>query len=118
MGLDPESCLWPTPDPTPTGPNFSSAPLKHHGSMVNTLFSGKLSKAWMSLRRLNPLDPNRANVRKKSTLLTLAKSPKNKYPEIYRKREENFERKKNQFIQRRKKKPNSSDQLQFFCVLN
>merc|ERR1712077_84328 len=27
-------------------------------------------------RRLNPLDPNRANVRKKSALLTLAKSPK------------------------------------------
>merc|ERR1712079_16674 len=91
---DPESCLWPTPDPTPTGPNFSSAPLKHHGSTANTLFSGKLSKAWMSLRRLNPLDPNRANVRKKSALLTLAKSPKNKYPENYRKREENFERKK------------------------
>merc|ERR1712173_425368 len=42
----------------------------------NTSFSDKLLKAWMSLRRLNPLDLNRANVRKKFALLILAKSPK------------------------------------------
>merc|ERR1712223_1945041 len=106
--LDPESCLWPTLDPTPTDPNFSCVPPKHHGSMENTLCSDKSSKAWMSLRRLNRLDLNRANVLKKLLLLTVANSHKIflKKPGEYRKKEEKFERKKrtpqNQFIQLRK----------------
>merc|ERR1712079_172366 len=70
--LDPESCPWQMPDPTPTGLNFSCVPLKHHGSMGNTSYSDKLSKAWMSSKRLNLLDLNRANVHKKSSSLTVA----------------------------------------------
>merc|ERR1711972_167537 len=75
--LDPESCLWPTLDPIPTDPNFSCVPPKLHGSTENTLFLDKSSKAWMSLRRLNPLDLNRANVHKKLLSLTVANSHKN-----------------------------------------
>merc|ERR1711910_172168 len=100
-----ESCLWPTLDPTPTDPNFSCVPPKHHGSMENTLFSDKSSKAWMSLRRLNHLDLNRANVHKKLLLLTVANSHKKK------------KNPQNQFIQLRKKQPpNSSDRLHFLCT--
>merc|ERR1711972_820669 len=93
--LDPESCLWPTLDPIPTDPNFSCVPPKLHGSTENTLFLDKSSKAWMSLRRLNPLDLNRANVHKKLLSLTVANSHKNfKKPGEYRKKKEKFERQK------------------------
>merc|ERR1712180_338025 len=120
--LDPESCLWPTLDPTPTDPNFSCVPPKHHGSMENTLFSDKSSKAWMSSRRLNHLDLNRANVHKKLLLLTVANSHKN-----FLKNPENTERKKKNLREKKeppksvytikKKQPNSSsDRLHFLCT--
>merc|ERR1719266_754906 len=70
--LDPESCLWPMLDPTPTGHNFLFALPKHLGWMENTLFSDKSLKAWMWKRRLNPMDPNQENVRKKLLLRILA----------------------------------------------
>jgi len=70
--LDPESCLWPTLDPTPTAHNFLFVPPKHHGLMENTLFSDKLSKEWMSSKRLNHTDLNQASVHKKLLLLTAA----------------------------------------------
>merc|ERR1712227_142543 len=89
--LDPESCLWPTLDPTPTDPNFSCVPPKLHGSTENTLFLDKSSKAWMSLRRLNHLDLNRANVHKKLLSLTVANSPK----KIFKNSEKKVRRKKN-----------------------
>merc|ERR1712223_710797 len=120
--LDPESCLWPTLDPTPTDPNFSCVPPKHHGSTENTLFSDKSSKAWMSLRRLNHLDLNRANVHKKLLSLTVANSHKNfKTPGEYRKKKEKFERKKKnppKSVYTIKKKNNQIPQTDFiFCVL-
>merc|ERR1712173_260937 len=93
--LDPESCLWPTLDPTPTDPNFSCVPPKLHGSTENTLFSDKSSKAWMSLRRLNRLDLNRANVHKKLLSLTVANSHKNlKNPENTKKKKTREKKKK------------------------
>merc|ERR1712223_1821320 len=106
--LDPESCLWPTLDPTPTDPNFSCVPPKHHGSMENTWFSDKSSKAWMSLRRLNHLDLNRANVHKKLLLLTVANSHKNL--------REKKESPKSVYTIKKKQQPNSSDRLHFLCT--
>merc|ERR1712227_491309 len=100
--LDPESCLWPTLDPTPTDPNFSCVPPKLHGSTENTLFSDKSSKAWMSLRRLNPLDLNRANVHKKLLSLTVANSHKN-----LKKTPENTERKKKSLREKKRTPPKS-----------
>jgi len=117
--LDPESCLWPTLDPTPTDPNFSCVPPKHHGSTENTLFSDKSSKAWMSLRRLNHLDLNRANVHKKLLLLTVANSPKKIFKFGEKSKKKNLREKRtpqNQFIQLRKN--NQIPQTDFiFCVL-
>merc|ERR1712168_288513 len=37
--------LWPTPDPTPTAPNFSSPPSHAHGSTENTSSLAKSLKA-------------------------------------------------------------------------
>merc|ERR1712048_935417 len=99
-------------DPTPTGLNSSSVPLKHHGLTENTSFSDKLSKAWMSLRRLNPLDLNRAKVRKKFALLILAKSPKYNARRITEKKKKILREKKNQFIQR-KNHPSSEKLLRW-----
>merc|ERR1712079_990345 len=114
------SCLWPTLDPTPTDPNFSCVPPKHRGSMENTLFSDKSSKAWMSLRRLNPLDLNRANVHKKLLLLTVANSHKNlKKPGEYRKKKNLREKRtppKSVYTIKKKQQPNSSDRLHFLCT--
>merc|ERR1712008_337657 len=103
--LDPESCLWPMPDPTPTGHNFFFALLKHLGLMENMSFSNKLLKAWMWLRRLNPMDPNQENVRKKLQLLILANSKKKKWRKRSKFVSEKENEKKNQFIQ--KKTPTS-----------
>merc|ERR1712243_267391 len=106
----------------PTDPNFSCVPPKLHGSTENTLFLDKSSKAWMSLRRLNPLDLNRANVHKKLLSLTVANSHKNikKPRRIQKEKKKNLREKKrtpqNQFIQLRKN--NQIPQTDFiFCVL-
>merc|ERR1712203_718043 len=100
--LDPESCLWPTPDPTPTGHNFLFALLKHLGWMENMLFSDKLLKAWMLSRRLNPMDPNQENVRKKLLLPILAnyKKKTNKKKKIWGKKKKK-KKKKKKFIQKK-----------------
>eukprot|EP00493_Phyllostaurus_siculus_P014547 UN14772 len=47
-------------------PNFSFALPRLLGWMANMLSLDKLSRAWMSLRRLNPMDPNLENAPKKS----------------------------------------------------
>merc|ERR1711953_1277756 len=44
--------------------------------MASMLSLDKLSRAWMSLRRLNPMDPNLENAPKKSPLLTVVNSKK------------------------------------------
>merc|ERR1712228_1113460 len=80
-----------------TGLNFSCVPLKHHGLMANTSYSDKLSKAWMSSKRLNLLDLNRANVHKKSSLLTVANAKNflKQKPGEYRKKRRNLREKNN-----------------------
>merc|ERR1712203_1030022 len=100
--LDPESCLWPTPDLTPTGHNFLFALLKHLGLMENMLFSDKSLKAWMLSRRLNPMDPNQENVRKKLLLPILAnyKKEMKKKKKICERKGKN-KQKQNQFIQKK-----------------
>merc|ERR1712227_737476 len=103
-------------DPTPTDPNFSCVPPKLHGSTENTSFSDKSSKAWMSCRRLNPLDLNRANVHKKLLSLTVANSHKNLKKTRRIQKEKKKRTHQNQFIQLRKKQPNSSDRLHFLCT--
>merc|ERR1712029_693451 len=62
--------------PTPTDPNFSFALPRLLGWMASMLSLDKLSRAWMSLRRLNPMDPNLENAPKKSPLLTVVNSKK------------------------------------------
>merc|ERR1712223_1921582 len=94
---------------------------KLHGSMENTLFSDKSSKAWMSLRRLNHLDLNRANVHKKLLLLTVANSHKKlKNPENTERKKKNLREKKNPpksvYTIKKKQRPNSSDRLHFLCT--
>merc|ERR1711874_517479 len=71
-------------------------------STENTSFSDKLLKAWMSLRRLNPLDLNRANVHKKFALPILAKSPKHNARRITEKKKKILREKKSVHT---KKKP-------------
>merc|ERR1712062_915621 len=92
--------------PNTNGSQFFICTAKTSWLDENTSFSDKLSKAWMSLRRLNLSDLNRANVHKKLLWLTVAKLPKNfKNPEnTERKKKISRDRKtpKNQFIQRKK----------------
>merc|ERR1712130_323027 len=67
----------PTPDPTPTVPNSSFAPLPPLGWTASTPFSARSPKVWMSSRRWNP--PPLAAMMclpSKSSLLTVVNSLK------------------------------------------
>jgi len=70
--------------------------------MENMLFSDKSLKAWMLSRRLNPMDPNQENVRKKLLLPILAnyKKETKKKKKICERKGKN-KQKQNQFIQKK-----------------
>merc|ERR1712170_104318 len=62
---------WLTLAPTPTAASFSFVPPRPPGWTASTWSSARSLKAWMSSKRLNPMDLNLANVLRRLLLRTV-----------------------------------------------